>query len=175
MLLFRSLIFLSALLAASPAHADQSRFTPGPVIAEYGGVADVEGAPPIPRNTRFKVVFDVSEPAAVGAVSRGLEAAARFLNMHVRAGVPRDHIQLAIVVHGGAARDLRRAREGETNANAALIEALVANGVQIYLCGQTAAYYDISQEDLLPGVRMALSAMTEFALLQQQGYTLNPF
>jgi len=28
---------------------------------------------------------------------------------------------------------------------------------------------------LLPGVEMALSAMTAHAILQQEGYTLNPF
>jgi hypothetical protein len=33
---------------------------------------------------------------------------------------------------------------------------------------------DIDQEDLLPGVRVALSAMTANALLQQNGYTFNP-
>jgi hypothetical protein len=33
----------------------------------------------------------------------------------------------------------------------------------------------VKTEDLLPGVEMALSAMTAHALLQQQGYTFNPF
>jgi len=52
---------------------------------------------------------------------------------------------------------------------------LTDKGVRVILCGQTAAYYDISNDDLLPGVEMALSAMTAHALLQQEGYTLNPF
>jgi hypothetical protein len=34
---------------------------------------------------------------------------------------------------------------------------------------------DIAPEDLLPGVTIGLSAMSTHALLQQQGYTLNPF
>jgi intracellular sulfur oxidation DsrE/DsrF family protein len=175
MFLLRSFVVAAALLAATAAYADPPSFSPGPVIAEYGAVADVEGAAPIPPNTRFKVVFDVSEAAAAGAVNRRLESAARFLNMHVRAGVPRQNIRLAIVVHGAAARELTRPSEGETNANAGLIAALIANGVDIYLCGQAAARYDIGAEDLLPGVRLSLSAMTAHALLQQDGYTLNPF
>ena len=36
-------------------------------------------------------------------------------------------------------------------------------------------FYDITGGDLLPGVEMSLSAMTAHALLQQDGYTLNPF
>jgi intracellular sulfur oxidation DsrE/DsrF family protein len=47
--------------------------------------------------------------------------------------------------------------------------------VKIIVCGQTAAYYGVKTDELLPGVQMALSAMTAHALLQQQGYTLNPF
>jgi len=34
---------------------------------------------------------------------------------------------------------------------------------------------DIREADLLPGITMAPSAITAHALLQQQGYTLNPF
>ena len=81
-----------------------------------------------------------------------------------------------MVVHGGAHRDLLTAEaRGDDNPSAALIAQLVEDGVQIHLCGQTAAWYGVGAGDLLPGIRMALSAMTVHALLQQQGYTLNPF
>ena len=33
----------------------------------------------------------------------------------------------------------------------------------------------VANEDLLPGIEVGLSAMTAHALLQQQGYTVNPF
>lgn len=175
-MIVRGLVFLAALLASPLAHADQSRFGPGPVIAEYGRIAPVRGAEPIPPNTHFKVVFDVSAAGPEDGVNRQLESAARFLNLHVAAGVPEANIELAIVVHGAAARDLTvEPRAGAANPNAGLIAALIEHGVKIYLCGQTAAAYDIDQEDLLPGVRLSLSAMTAHALLQQQGYTLNPF
>ena len=61
------------------------------------------------------------------------------------------------------------------NANAAIVAALLDNGVRVILCGQSAAAMGIAKSDLLPGVEMALSAMTAHALLQQQGYALNPF
>jgi intracellular sulfur oxidation DsrE/DsrF family protein len=173
-MLLRVLVFASVFLVGQVSHAGPADFSPGPLIAEYGAVARVQGADPLPAGAEFRIVFDVSEAAEPGALNRRLESAARFLNMHAAAGVPEDNISIAIVVHGGASRDLRR-EAGEENLNAPLIAALIDHGVSIYLCGQTAAYYDIEPGDLLPGVRLSLSAMTAHALLQQQGYTLNPF
>ena len=48
-------------------------------------------------------------------------------------------------------------------------------GVRFIVCGQSAAGQGVAKSELLPGVEMALSAMTAHALLQQQGYTVNPF
>ncbi len=181
MLRYSSTIMAFALImlvlnSGAPALADPARFGPGPAIEEFGAIAEVEGATPIDPTTQFRIAFDVSEPADENAVSRRLESAARFINMHVAAGVPADNIQLAIVVHGRAVHDVSTpAEDGAANANAPLIEALIAHGVEIFVCGQSAAYYDVETEDLLPGVEMALSAMTAHALLQQDGYTLNPF
>ena len=121
-------------------------------------------------HTAFRQVRNATGPG------RALVTPARFLNMHVAAGVPEENIHLAVVVHGGAYRDLLNAESyGAENPNAPLIEQLIAHGVTIELCGQTAAYRDVSEDDLLPGVTISLSAMTSHALLQQQGYTLNPF
>lgn len=169
------IVFLSALLAPS-AWAGPQDFTAGPVFKEFGGVAAVPSAAPIESSARFQVAFDVDTAAEPGKINRQLESAARFINMHVAAGVPKENLKLAIVVHGGAAIDLTRdAKFGSANPNAGLIAALHGAGVTIQLCGQTAAYRDISAQDLLPGISMSLSAMTAHAQLQQAGYTLNPF
>ncbi len=166
---------IGSLALLAPALAGPDNFTTGPVLEAYGGTASVADSRLGP-DSKFKIAFDVAQAAEDGEVSRRLETAARFLNMHAAAGVPVENIQLAIVVHGGASRDLvtAEARGGE-NANAGLIAALIEAGVTIELCGQTAAYFDIEAGDLLPGVSMSLSAMTSHALLQQAGYTLNPF
>ena len=39
----------------------------------------------------------------------------------------------------------------------------------------SAAAQDVTNADLQPGVKMALSAITAHAELQRQGYSLNPF
>ncbi|QLC24965.1 hypothetical protein HFP57_07940 [Parasphingopyxis algicola] len=168
-------------LAATPLAAQSEAFHAGPVFTEFGQIADVETTMAIPVDAQFAVAFDTATRAEPGEINRTLNSAARFINMHVAAGVPRENIRVAVVVHGQASLDLTRAefyaarQDGAENANAAAIEALLANNVQFILCGQTAAYYEIDVEDLVPGVDMARSAMTAHALLQQDGFTLNPF
>ena len=156
-------------------------FHAGTVIENYGKVATVKTDEPLPNRVKFKVAFDVADPAKAGEVNRKIDSLARFINMHAEAGVPQKRIHLAMVVHGKATMDFTKTSrysqtyEGVENANADLIAALSAAGVKFYICGQSAAYYDVSNDDLLPGVNMSLSAMTEHALLQQDGYSLNPF
>lgn len=171
-------IFCGVLL--SPAHAGPDAFHAGPVFPDFGNIADVDSQLAIPEGTIFKVVFDVAAAAKPGALNRTLDSAARFINMHVEAGVPLDNIFVAVVVHGPASQDTTtdsfyKARHDKANASADPISALTDKGVKIYQCGQSAAFFGIANEDLAPGVTMALSAMTAHALLQQQGYTLNPF
>lgn len=168
------------LSAAAGASAGEEAFSTGPVFDGFGPAADIETTYPIPEGATFRLAFDTRVQADAGALNKTLEAAARFYNMHARAGVPADNIELAVVIHGGAVRDVTNAAHyaqsvGGENANAALVGALIGEGVKIILCGQSAAYYNVGNDDLLPGVEMAISAMTAHALLQQAGYALNPF
>ncbi len=172
---------LGALTA--PAYGQENgAFTKGPVFTEYGAVAKVDSDLPVDAATHFKVVYNVHEGAKPGEILRSLDTAARFINMNVAAGVPEANIEVALVVHGPAGWDLvndrayaaHAAGKAETNANAKLVGQLLAHGVKIYLCGQSAAAMGIAKADLLPGVKMALSAMDAMALLQQQGYVLLP-
>lgn len=161
--------------------ADDGAFHSGSVITEFGKIATIDSDMPLPKRVKLKVSFDAASPGKSGEINRKFDSLARFINMHVEAGVPLKSIDVALVVHGGASKDLTRndyygaQYDGASNANAPLIKALVENGVEIFLCGQSAVYYDIQKSDLLPGVKMSLSAMTAHALLQQDNYTLNPF
>jgi len=155
-------------------------FSKGPVIKNYGGVAEVTQTAPLSGKEHFKVAFDVAEQGEHGKTNRRFESLARFLNMQARAGVPPQQVELALVVHGKAGFDLLGnkffvEKFGGENPNAPLLAELQKHGVRVILCGQSAAYQEIDNTQLLPGVEMALSAMTAHALLQQNGYTLNPF
>lgn len=178
----RYMIPLAAILFAAPLTAqDISAFTMGPVFEDFGPVADVEADFRIPDGAEFHVAFDAAEGAEDGAINRTFISAARLINMHARAGVEPVNNRAAIVVHGGAVFDVlddeawaAKGREG-SNGSAQAIRQLIDQGVRIIVCGQSATASGVANEDLLLGVEMALSAMTAHALLQQQGYTVNPF
>ncbi len=177
----RLVMLLPLLALAQPASAQMENFRSGPVFEEFGPTAPVQASEPLAKDTIFNISFDVAKAADPDKLNRTIESAARFINMHVAAGVPAENIHLAIVVHGGAAFDLTKQeffaahKDGKKNASAAAIAQLQEHGVEFHLCGQSAAAHGITNADLLPGVKMSLSAMTTHALLQQQGFTLNPF
>ncbi|WP_246449858.1 DsrE family protein [Qipengyuania soli] len=169
----RKVIMVTLALLASPLAAqDMSTFKTGPVFKQFGPHAPVEGIGQVPADTEFAVAFDVSKPAEAGEWNKGFESAARFINMHVAHGVPEDNIRIAVVVHGKAVNDLLARGD---NPSADMVQIMIEHGVRFIVCGQSAAAYGVTQDQLIPGVEMALSAMTAHALLQQRGYTVNPF
>lgn len=179
------LIALAQAAIIAPALAEPAprleNFKTGPIFNDFGPTTAIDSDVVISPDSQFQVSFDVADAATPGQLNRSIESAARFINMHVAAGVPEQNIRLAIVVHGGAVDDLTNAQfyasrhDGSSNGSAAAIAELQQHGVAIYICGQSAAAHGVTKADLLPGVEMSLSAMTSHALLQQQGYTLNPF
>ncbi|NND89057.1 MAG: DsrE family protein [Flavobacteriaceae bacterium] len=154
----------------------------GPVIENFGATYEVSN-PDIETHMEevFQVVFDVKDaPEDASEVNKWIATVARFLNMHVAAGKPVETLEVALVLHGNAAYALLNQESYQQkyeveNPNIALIEALDAAGVDIILCGQTAAHRDISKERRIPQAQVALSAMTALIQLQNQNYTLINF
>lgn len=177
------LFMIAACLLATPAAAqDMAAFTTGPVFEDFGPHVSVEMTDPLPADLHLRHSFDVATAAEDGRFNRGFESAARFINMHAANGVNPDRIDVAVVVHGRAVLDLltdaawaARDLEGETNPSGENVREMLAAGVRFIVCGQSAAGQGVANEDLIEGVEVALSAMTAHALLQQQGYTVNPF
>jgi intracellular sulfur oxidation DsrE/DsrF family protein len=160
----------------------QEQPSTGPVVEKFGPVYEVPDLGlPAPADRIYKVVFDIdNSPSDHEKVNSALTTVARFLNMHARAGVPAQNLQVAIVMHGSASKDALtnsayRKRYGGDNPNAELLQALERAGVRAYLCGQTATYREIHTDELTPPVQMALSAMTALVLLQEDGYNLIPW
>jgi len=174
--MIRLILCFSILVSLStPALAGREDFIPGTAVPDYGVYAPVHGVE-LPAGTRMKIAFDVSDAGPDDAVNRKFEMVARSVNLHTAKGVSAENLSAAIVVHGRAGADLLTTKaRGAENPNAGIIAQLQVAGVTIQLYGQSAEGMDIKQEDLLPGITMAPSAITAHALLQQQGYTLNPF
>lgn len=161
-------------LAATPAT--------GPVIEGYGPTFAVpEGSYNLEAGKKYKIVMDVAKgPENPAELNRSIDSMARFINMHARHGIDPDDLEIAIVLHGSGARAALNAEAHQENfqvenGTAGLVKALGDKGVKIYLCGQTAGYYGYGEEDLLPEIKMAVSAMTAHIRLQTEGYQLIPF
>ena len=168
------ILFLAApLLATEPSK--------GPLIEGYGPTYPINDRDvPLPEGFNYKAVFDlVAYPGEVTAVNVRLESVARFLNMHRRNGVPAENMDLAVVVHGAAVRNILghaayRSRFQADNPNLELVEKLHAAGVRFYVCGQSLAFGNIAKSELADPVEVALSAMTMLTVLQSEGYALLP-
>lgn len=180
--MIKQYILLIALVATSFNYAQEAHA--GEAIKDYGKVYTVNN-PDFKTDTtaQFKAVFDVArsfeDPAKPNAL---IETVARYINMHREAGVPAENIKVAMVIHGSAFSDILKNEfyqekfpEITINPNARLISELSNQGVQVILCGQTAAHRKISKAEALPEVQISLSAMTALVQLQNDKYQLISF
>ncbi|SDQ72809.1 DsrE family protein [Flagellimonas zhangzhouensis] len=149
----------------------------GPYIENYGAVWEIDN-PDFKTDTsqEFKVVFDVKDgPTDDNELNRNLNTVARFLNMHGQSGIPLAQLKVALIVHGTAARNLltdegHQKRYKTNNPNRELVEELLKAGVEVIMCGQSSKTRGLPKEELIPGVKIALSAMTANIQFQNQGY-----
>lgn len=169
----------SVLLVATPAEAQNTRddLHDGPLIAGYGRHVDLPGASFETRTDQvYKVAFEVLQPLGrPDQVHMRLEAAARFMNMHAHAGVPKEHLQMTLILHGGGTQaamknEAYRERHDVDNPNLALLQALADAGVEIFLCEQSRVLNGLGADEVAAPVKSALSAMTAVVNLQADGY-----
>lgn len=169
-------IILLFTLIALQTHADEENR----LIKDYGQFK------PVPYSTfetpnNLKVVFDVyTSDDDNSKVNRGINTVARFLNMHINAGVKQKNIKAALVIHGAAGKDILtndayNERHKTDNPNADLLKQLHDNGVQIIVCGQSVEFRKYDRKEILDFVDVSLSAITALVSLQQQGYAVINF
>lgn len=176
---FRFLLAVIAGILAAPLQAAEPSL--GPVIEGYGPTYPVEDRDvALDDDFVYRAVFDIvrygDDPEKLNP---RLVSVARYLNMHARNGVPVANMQLAVVVHGAAVRNILghaayRSRFQVDNPNLELVEKLHAAGVRFYVCGQSLAFGKIAKSELASPVEVALSAMTMLTVLQSEGYALLP-
>jgi len=160
---------------------------PPPGIWQFPVIKDAGAMHPLPiatyqpdKTTIYKVVFSVTrEQKTPNKPDDGLEPVARAVNVFASAGVPLDHLKFVAVIYGGAtpmALDNTHYKKqfGVDNPNLKVIRALKAAGVEVVVCGQAVAGFGYQNSWINPDVKIALSALSTLAILQQQGYALIP-
>jgi intracellular sulfur oxidation DsrE/DsrF family protein len=136
-----------------------------PQIDTYGSVVALPDAGERIR-AGGKVYFDTTAAAPAGKPNRGLESAARLVNLYALEGLTGPRPQVAVILHfdatAAALKDEAYAKSpgGGSNPNRELLEKLIANGVEVWVCGQSVIRGGNPLSEVLPGIRIAQSAMT---------------
>jgi intracellular sulfur oxidation DsrE/DsrF family protein len=152
------------------------------IIKDYGQSFNVEN-PDVKTdvNANHKIIFDVTQSSQdKSVVNKYIETAARFLNMHAKAGLKPQQLHVAMTIHGGAWQDVMtneayKEKFGVNNPNYELINQLTEAGVDVILCGQTAGARGLNKTNVNPQVKFALSAMTALLQYQNNGYRFMKF
>lgn len=180
-----ALVLVASTLLATPsvgaAQRDPTLTPSGPLIQSAGQTVKVDNATfRFPEGHVFKAVYEINTSDSTG-MNQQLNTVARFVNLHARHGIPKERIHAAAVVHGTGWWSLLSDSAygarfgGKTNPSKRLVEELLANNVQLVMCGQTAGFRGVKREELLPGVQLGISAMTALSVFQSQGYAFIPW
>ncbi|MFQ3215485.1 MAG: intracellular sulfur oxidation DsrE/DsrF family protein [Marivirga sp.] len=172
--------FLLILIVPVTLKAQEKQF---PLVKEFGGVYKIEGAVELPSPDKsHKIIIElVSGNKKPDEPSFWINNVARMMNLHGVAGVNKENIQVKVVVHGGAVLDIvvneryLTEHEIENNPNLLLLKYLQEAGAEIIVCGQSLLAREITTEELAPGTKVALSALTTISKNVPEGYVLFKF
>jgi len=147
--------------------------------SKWSGVIPVENPTEIPDPNRdYKLLFDIAErnpDSTSKEINMGLDEVARVLNLHVASGISPKRLFPVIVIFGKAleavfTNERYKQKHSVDNPNLKLIKDLEDAGARIIACGQAMAYRDVKKEDLLPTIKVTLTAQTVFSNYELQGY-----
>ena len=151
--------------------------------SKWSGVIPVSDPTEIPDPTReYKLLFELTEknPDSLAKdINKSLDEVARILNLHYASGIPPKKIIPVIVIHGPGLEALEttanyKKKHSVDNPNIKLIEDLKNVGAKFIACGQAMAFHELTKDNLLPDIKVSLTAQTVLSNYQLQGYVLYP-
>ena len=150
---------------------------------KWAGVAPVQNVTePADTKMKYKLLMELTAFAAKGQeatakneINGGIGEVARKVNLHVAAGVPQKNIDVVVIVHAGALfaflnNEKYKRKYGIDNPNITIIKDLQSFGAKIVVCGQAMTFLGLEMEDLVPGIKEALSAQTVLSTYELKGY-----
>ena len=150
---------------------------------KWGGVAPIQNVTELADpKMKYKLLMELTGFAAKGEektakneINLGIGEITRKVNLHVAAGVPQKNIDLVIIVHAGALfaflnNEKYKIKYGIDNPNITMIKNLQNFGAKIIVCGQAMTFLGLEMEDLVPGIKEALSAQTVLSTYELKGY-----
>lgn len=152
-----------------------------PVIkaGDFSGVFPVDAPTEVPDpNMDYKILFELTanNPDSLsGELNESLTEICRVINLHAASGIPLKRIFPVIVVHGpGLAaftnNQFYQEHYKKDNPNIKVLADLEKLGAKFIACGQAMAFFNYKKTDMLPQVRISLTAQTVLTGYQLKGY-----
>lgn len=165
------------LLFVSVSSFSQQQF---PAIDKFGGVFQIpEAEQLVDVNKKHKILFDITSAATNQAteMNKSFELVARLMNLYSLAGVKKENLEIAVVIHYEASPTILSdasfmTKYNNKNPNTEVINKLGENGVKFYVCGQSLRQrklVDLEKNSHIKVVHGALLALSHF---QSEGYSL---
>ena len=173
------LLVVAAAFITIASHAQTRVF---PAVKLYGGIFEIPYAVEKPDPTmKYNIVVEVErESEKPDSLSWALNNVARLVNLHVMGGVPRENLDVVIVLHGGATyitmnNDQYHKKYKKDNPNLGLFQELSKAGVKMFVCGQSLINRKVDRTKMVPEVKIATSMLTTLTTYQLKGYALLKF
>lgn len=120
-------------------------------------------------------IIPIKDSAAAKEISEGLSEVGRIVNLHIASGIPKNKLDVVVVVHGPAlyalyTNEVYKKKWGIENPNIVLINELMKNGVKFIACGQAMNFFDVKQEEMVNNIKISLTAQTVLSNYQLKGY-----
>ncbi len=148
----------------------------------WSGVLPVDDADEIPDpSINYKLLFELILPTKAKDskdINHGITEICRVINLHVASGIPVKKIVPVIVVHGSAlfafySNEFYRKKFKTDNPSIAIIEELIKKtGAKFIACGQAMQFLEIQRTEVIPQLKISLTAQTVLSHYELKGYKL---
>jgi intracellular sulfur oxidation DsrE/DsrF family protein len=173
-----ALVAISATIARAEGATTDSTEWVYPVISGYGGVHPGPNLPIRPEpGIEYRIIVDVVHPNPDPAkLANSLDRLARLVNLMSYAGVPPEHVHIVAVLDEGAGllaltNEAYRSRFKVDNPNLALLHQLKLHRVELMICSQAMAGNKLVERDITADATVTLSALSDFVVFGQRGYS----
>jgi intracellular sulfur oxidation DsrE/DsrF family protein len=151
-----------------------------PEIDSFGGVFPIpEAEQLVDPNKKYKIVVDMTSAAKnpTKDTNPGFESVARLVNLYSLAGVKKENLEIAVVIHFEAtpvilSDEAFQMAYKENNPNTAVIDKLAEKGVKFYVCGQSLRMRKLVEYKKNKNIRVAHGAILALTHFQSLGYSL---
>jgi intracellular sulfur oxidation DsrE/DsrF family protein len=149
---------------------------------KYSGIIPINDPTEIPDpNIDYKILFELTQnnpDSTIKEINAGLDEIARVINLHVASGIPAKRIIPVIVVHATALNAIKnneayKKKYKVDNPNIKLINEMEKIGAKFIACGQAMEFFEVKREELLPEIKISLTAQTVITGYQLKGYVLH--